>query len=81
MKGIKTGGRTLGTPNRLTQETRELLKDILHQELEELPAQLKQMPARERLEVVIKLLPYTLPKVEAVTHKTGEPLDWDFNIQ
>ena len=32
MKGVKTGGRMKGTPNRLTKELRSALKNIIHDE-------------------------------------------------
>ena len=31
--GIKHGGRKKGTPNRLTREPRDVLKDVMYQEL------------------------------------------------
>jgi len=80
-KGVKTGGREKGTPNRLTKELRWLLKDLLHQELENLPERLNSLEPKERLEIVVKLLPYAIPKVEPVHYTTNEPnifgLDFD----
>lgn len=63
-KGAKTGGREKGTPNRLTKELRRLLKDLLHQELENLPDHLNSLETKERLEIVVKLLPYVIPRME-----------------
>jgi hypothetical protein len=37
---------------------------------------LNELPAKERLEVVIKLIPYVLPKVNNIQYSMGEPLDW-----
>ena len=34
--GNKFGGRTKGTPNKLTKELRELLKNILYNEMEKI---------------------------------------------
>jgi hypothetical protein len=75
-KGIKTGGREQGTPNRLTSELRRILKDLLHQELENLPEHLNSLEPKERLEILVKLLPYAIPKVEPVHFSTNEPLTW-----
>lgn len=78
-KGIKTGGRELGTPNVLTKEMRAILKNIISKELETIPETLEKMEPDKRLEIVLKLLPYVLPKVEAVIMEKGEPLitnDW-----
>jgi hypothetical protein len=75
--GVKYGGRQKGTPNKLTKELRSLLKDILYQELDELQEKFKLLEPRERIELLIKLMPYILPKVTSVSHTTNEPLDWE----
>ena len=74
--GKKYGGRQKGTPNRITKELRSVLKDILYQELEQLQERLDVLKPRERVELLIKLMPYVLPKVTSVSHTTNEPLDW-----
>jgi hypothetical protein len=66
MQGKKTGGRAAGTPNKLTSELRTTLKGIIAGELEALPQTFEQLPAKERLELLIKLLPYCLPKVDSI---------------
>lgn len=81
MKGIKTGGRQAGTPNKLTTEVRQTLKDIFNNELEALPTHLKTLPPQARIDFLIKIAPYVLPKVEAVSAKSGEPIQWDMNIE
>ena len=74
--GNKYGGRQKGTPNRITKELRTLLKDILYQELEQVRERLELLEPKERIELLIKLMPYALPKVTSVSHTTNEPLDW-----
>jgi hypothetical protein len=74
--GKKYGGRQKGTPNKLTKELRSVLKDILYQELEQIQERLDALKPRERVELLIKLMPYVLPKVTSVSHTTNEPLDW-----
>ena len=74
--GKKYGGRVKGTPNRMTKELRSVLKDILYQELEEVQERFKLLEPKERIELVIKLMPYVLPKVTNISHTTNEPLDW-----
>jgi hypothetical protein len=80
MKGTKTGGRQAGTPNKLTTEVRQTLKDILNREIERIPAHLESLPPKERLEFVYKMAPYVLPKVEAVSAKSGEPFTIDLSV-
>ena len=75
--GIKYGGRQKGTPNIMTKELRSVLKDILYQELEEVQERFKLLEPKERIELLIKLMPYVLPKTTSVSHKTNEPMDWD----
>ena len=74
--GIKYGGRQKGTQNKLTKELRTVLKDILYQELEQIQEHLDSLKPKERIELLIKLMPYVLPKVTSISHTTNEPLDW-----
>jgi hypothetical protein len=70
--GKKYGGREAGTPNRLTKELRAALKNIMHQEIELLPDHFKSLEPKDRLELLVKLLPYALPKVEPESYQIGE---------
>ena len=74
--GNKYGGRQKGTPNRITKELRSLLKDIMYDEIGALQERLDALNPKERVELLIKLMPYALPKVTSVSHTTNEPLDW-----
>ena len=74
--GNKYGGREKGTPNRITKELRSLLKDVLYEEIGALQERLDALNPKERVELLIKLMPYALPKVTSVSHTTNEPLDW-----
>jgi hypothetical protein len=67
MQGKKTGGRVAGTPNKVTSELRKTLKAIVASELESLPGTLGELPARERLDLLIKLLPFCMPKVNQIS--------------
>lgn len=70
--GYKTGGRNAGTPNRLTKELRTLLKNILANEIEKIPEVLEQLEPKDKMDMIIKLLPYTLPKVEPEKYAISE---------
>ena len=65
-KGYKTGGRQIGTPNKRTAITKNI-EDMVLQEFEKIPAYIESLNNKERLEFIIKLLPYAVPKY---THKT-----------
>lgn len=78
MKNLKTGGRQKGTPNRLTKELRASLKNVLHNELENLVSNLDKLEPKDRLDVVVKLIQFVLPKIETVHYKENEPTNlWD----
>jgi hypothetical protein len=70
-KGIKTGGRNKGTPNKTTKEVRETLKTILLHEIEQLPDLLAQIEDPEkRVSLSIRLLPYIMPTATEVDENT-----------
>ena len=60
--GIKTGGRKEGTPNKVTQELRAKIKEIVCIELESLESKMELLQPKDRVDVLIKLLQYVLPK-------------------
>jgi hypothetical protein len=66
MKGVKTGGRVGGTPNKITVELRKILKDIITEEFDSLRGRLDQLEPKERLEYLVKLMPFCLPKVDSI---------------
>ena len=74
--GLKYGGRQKGTPNRLTKELRTILKEALHKELESIGELLEQLEPKERLEVLIKLMPFVFPRMNKVSHSMDEPVDF-----
>ncbi|MDG1934656.1 MAG: hypothetical protein P8I52_07180 [Flavobacteriales bacterium] len=76
--GKKYGGREKGTPNKLTKEIRKILNDIIHKELEKAEENLNTLEPKQRLELLIKLMPYVLPKVESISDSDSEskPIQW-----
>jgi hypothetical protein len=77
--GKKFGRRKKGTPNKLTKELRTLLKDFVFNELETLDKKMNQLESKKRIEILIKLIPYVLPKIESISHCTNEPMEWSFD--
>ncbi|MBC7525912.1 MAG: hypothetical protein H7239_15935 [Flavobacterium sp.] len=75
--GTKTGGRSKGTPNRTTAETKQLLQTIVGKELDNLGTMLEQLEPNERINAISKLLPYILPKQSEV--KTDLTANVDLN--
>ena len=65
MKGIKTGGRTAGTPNAITSDLRAKINTIVENQIDSIEKDLKSLEPKERLMIVEKLLSYCLPKLQA----------------
>jgi hypothetical protein len=57
----------------LTGGIRDTLKELMQKELEQLSNNLKELEPIQRLNILCKLIPYVLPKVESVVHTHGEP--------
>lgn len=57
----------------LTKNIRETLKELMQKELEQLPETMKELEPVQRLNILCKLMPFILPKVESVTHDLNEP--------
>ena len=76
--GNKYGGREKGTPNKITKEIRKILNDLIHKELEKIEENLDALKPKQRIELLIKLMPYVLPKVEGVSLSDSEskPIQW-----
>ncbi len=64
--GKKYGGRTAGTPNKVTQNMREFIEKLLIENKEQFDADFKALDKRERVEVYYKLLQFIVPKMQYV---------------
>lgn len=60
-KGIKTGGRNKGTPNRTTEEVRITLLKILDENLSSLHSDIQGMKGKERATLLISLAKHCTP--------------------
>jgi len=70
MRGMKTGGRQKGTPNRRTQQLIERLEELDVDPVEGLAQILKEptVTADTRRAIYLELLQYLFPKRKAVEH-------------
>ena len=69
-KGIKTGGREKGTPNRTTREAREMLLSILEDYQEnQLYEDLEAVKPEARLKFMGDLMKHLIPKPKAQEEK------------
>jgi hypothetical protein len=62
-----------------TSEMRSTLKEMMAKEIQQLPEYLQGLPAKDRLDYLIKLMPYVFPKVNAVGQNHNEPGNWSFD--
>jgi len=60
----------------LTLDLRDRLKSIVESELERLPDLLDGLADKERLDVILKLMPLVMPKSKPVHYSENEPSDW-----
>ena len=62
MKGEKTGGRAKGTPNKATQEVRELFSQLVRDNLPQLKQDLAALEPYQRVNAMMKLSQFIIPK-------------------
>jgi 23S rRNA C2498 (ribose-2'-O)-methylase RlmM len=63
MKGLKTGGRVKGSTNKDTAQIREKVTLLITNQLETLEDDLKKLTPKERLDIIVKLLPYSIQRL------------------
>ena len=61
-KGVKHGGRKVGTPNKVSSELKEVLSSYCLNEFQYLNANIEKLTLSERLVFFLKVLPFVLPK-------------------
>jgi hypothetical protein len=68
--GRKTGGRQKGTPNKVTTDLRETINSIISDALT--PEALAALTPDKRADLIIRLLPYVLPKYADIAAESGQ---------
>jgi len=70
-KGItKSGGRQKGTPNRVTSDTKQWIKELVDGNRGVFEADLKIIEPDKRLSILEKMMAYIVPKLSSVDVKT-----------
>jgi hypothetical protein len=59
----KTGGRTKGTPNKLTNEVRQMLVNFLDEKFDEVTNLWSELDHREKISLFLQLSKIVLPKL------------------
>lgn len=62
----RLGGRSKGTPNRVTATAKEWLTALIDKNRRQIERDLKQLEPKERLHILEKLMQYVIPKQQAV---------------
>ena len=77
----KQGGRPLGAKNKISEAMRESLSDVLQCEIEGLKERFESLYNIQRIELLVKLLPYIVPKLatEININEQSSPDRFDFD--
>ncbi len=70
---LNPSGKPRGAKNRTTIEVKQALQKIVDKELDQVDKYLKQLEPKERLDFLIKLLPYVTPKQSEIEVKEMLP--------
>lgn len=65
-KSGNPNGRPKGKPNKVTGQVRNVLSEIMQEEIKNIPNHIEKLKTEDRLEFILKVLPYLTPKLEAV---------------
>jgi len=66
---INRDGRPKGSKNKTQKELRETIKEILEIEFEKISELFANLEPEKRINLLIKLIPYVLPKLESESKK------------
>jgi hypothetical protein len=59
----KSGGRQKGTPNKVTKDVRDFVRELISNNLELIEKDFKKISPKERLQLTVGLLQYVIPKM------------------
>lgn len=65
----RIGGRAKGTPNRTTSTLREWVQTLLDGNRKQIEEDLKLLSPKERVQTLLRLLDYCLPRLQSVSTK------------
>ena len=76
----KSGGRIKGTPNKVTAELREKISLLLENQFETFESELNNLKPKDKFEILIKLIPYVIPKQLETTNYNEIDLNADIEV-
>lgn len=75
MKRQKYGGRTAGTPNRLTIEIRNVLNSFIEANKDQIQPIFDELDNKDKLKFIVEVLPYITPKYQSTQLTIEEPTE------
>ena len=72
-------GRPPGSINKTTAEMKKLIKTYVKNELEQADSLLSELTAKERLDILCKMLPYIMPKQGQIDLKEHKQVTINYN--
>ncbi len=72
----KTGGRPKGVPNKLTKSTRDFIADLIDKNRIQIVKDLKSLEPFQRLQIIEKLMQYSVPKMNRTEVSVKDNKDW-----
>jgi hypothetical protein len=70
--GFKTGGRSLGTENKITKDIREHFSALIEMNLQNFQKDIESLNPRERIKVLIELSKFVVPTLKAIDKTENE---------
>lgn len=77
------GGRKAGSVNKVTAEARQTLKLIFDDEIGHLRANLETLSTKDRIDILVRILPFILPKLatETIIPEPQKDFYFDFDVK
>lgn len=77
-KGIKSGGRCSGTPNKITRDLKETINEFLNNNIDSLQDNFNQLDAKDKINFIERLLRYSIPRMADNSFKLDANLNRGF---
>jgi hypothetical protein len=54
------------------------MKEVVFYEISQIHLHFEKLDSKDRIELLIKLMPYVCPKIQSASHSINEPIDFNF---
>jgi len=80
-KGTKSGGRSIGTQNKITRDLKETINDFLNNNIDSLQDNFNQLDAKDKINFIERLLRYSIPRMADKTITLDANLNKGFYLE